>query len=68
VIPPPSICSDCSSESEQSAVPTEILTDHSYSDTDSAVDESALGEFLMDTFEGFDKMGMPLLPAFNNAD
>ena len=49
VIPPVSNCSDCSTDSEDSA------TNDASSDSASVVlDESELGQFLMDTFEGLE--------------
>ena len=51
MIPRTSNGSDCSSV--DSAVPSEITTQDSTSDdSDSVVDFSDLGQFLMDTFEG----------------
>lgn len=48
VIPPASNCSDCSTDSEDSA------TNDASSDSASVLDESELGQFLMDTFEGLE--------------
>lgn len=57
VIPPPSTCSDCSTSSHDSGV-----HDQSSDDSDSLVDESELGEFLMDTFQGLEGLDMEISP------
>eukprot|EP00980_Cylindrotheca_fusiformis_P017899 scaffold5682_cov140-Cylindrotheca_fusiformis.AAC.10 len=60
------MCSDSSTASQESAggVPDSYDTNRgSTSTVDSVVDESELGEFLMDTFEGLDGLeieGFPL--------
>jgi hypothetical protein len=61
MIPPPSTCSESSaaySSAEASVVSSENSTEYTDSDTRSDIDESELGEFLMDTFEGLDAFGV----------
>jgi hypothetical protein len=67
MIPPPSTCSDCSATypSEASVVSSENSTKYTDSDTRSDIDESELGEFLMDTFEGLDTFGVGVTDFLN---
>jgi hypothetical protein len=55
-VPPPSAYSSCSAtdSSQASGIVSEISCENTISDTLSDIDESELGEFLMDTFEGID--------------
>jgi hypothetical protein len=59
------MCSDCSTTSQESGgVPTSDLStkDTNSDDSVSVVDESELGEFLMDTFEVLDSLEIEGLP------
>jgi hypothetical protein len=59
------MCSDCSTYSQESnGVPTSDLStkDTNSEDSVSNVDESELGEFLMDTFEVLDSLEIEGLP------
>jgi hypothetical protein len=59
------MCSDCSTASQESGgVPTSDLStkDTNSEDSVSVVDESELGEFLMDTFEVLDGLEIEGLP------
>lgn len=59
ISPPASTCSDCSTASNESVVDSDIAKSD---DSISVVDESELGEFLMDTFEGLDSLEIAGLP------
>jgi hypothetical protein len=66
-VPPPSACSSCSAtdSSQASGVVSEISSENTISDTRSDIDESELGDFLMDTFEGIDAFESMDMPEFS---